>query len=207
MPKVWKFEVNRLKQHELRYELASRGLSADVSVEGLRKLVRSALQLEAEKSLSEIKYSIEYETDVTAVNVSLGELRTFVDNFTGDSTTSEFLRFSTLWTHTIRRCKLMVATSTEQAANRNSLLLSLTDLHNTIDSMIKKHRHTTFGISQAVTSSPKLTVTEDEGEPDPLSSESDVEPEPTPVASCNYTLSQPAAILRSQQHVLYITNC
>ncbi|KAK4873216.1 hypothetical protein RN001_015245 [Aquatica leii] len=141
---------------ELKYELTSRGLNDDVSVDNLRKAVRSAIQLEANKSLSQVKNPFSFTEDKLAVEVALTELTTFSNSFQGDTSTTDFQRFSTLLLHAERRCGLMSTTSEGECCEHNRLHLRFQQIRNETESIAKKCRHSTLhGLSQVLSSSPK----------------------------------------------------
>ncbi|KAF5278237.1 hypothetical protein FQR65_LT15726 [Abscondita terminalis] len=174
---IWKLEINRLLKAELIYEVISRGHDASVTVDSLRRLVRSVIQLDANKSISVARHSIPHDDDKTAIESAIVELRTELPNFDGDTSSSLFLRVSSLWVHIHRRCELMHASTEEEQQTKRSLLLTITLLQSEFETKIKKMRKTTFGeFSRLSASSPVTRIVPPQGDEEPeLLSSSEVD--------------------------------
>ncbi|KAF5306118.1 hypothetical protein FQA39_LY09096 [Lamprigera yunnana] len=114
MTSAWKSSVCRLRQQELQYELLSRGFDATMSVDALRKSVRSVWHMEAEKSFSATSHSISFTDDQEVIERHIVEFTDVFQCFTGDVTHKDFLRAKSSWTHADNRCRRMQGKTAEE---------------------------------------------------------------------------------------------
>lgn len=137
-PNIWKNEINRLNQEELKYEMLSRGLQSG-SVESNRKSLRNILKLENKGDWSQISYPIKFEDDITQINKNNSELKKLVSEFDGNTKSSHFARLTALLTHNMRRIQHSdPGTDDTNVSLKNTALLELHNIKTDCEKLFKK---------------------------------------------------------------------
>jgi hypothetical protein len=166
------YEVNRLAQDELVYELAVRGLTEVGTVEQMRKTLRNLLRMErGPNPLSYPAHPFTVAEDLAALTQKAEEIKALVDDFDGISETGRKKILSKL------ACALGRANTVRSAETVNQSAISkiVVSLLNSNSDMEYKVRHATADQSLGALDVSLLNV--DSGE------DSDVETSPTAATS------------------------
>lgn len=107
-------QAEHLKQPELIYEISLFGVEVPTKVDDLRKTFRGLMaQKQAERSFQEVN-DYTYDDDLKEIMVTLTELKTEIDNFSGIKSDSAYKRISSRLLHINGRvCRLNVKESSE----------------------------------------------------------------------------------------------
>lgn len=135
------YEINRLSNDELAYELAIRGITKVKTVDDMRKTLRQLLRLEKENnSLAYPSYPFEYTADSNALTAKLKEIQELFDNFDGSDQGLHKKLLSKL-AHSIGRINISLPKTDEELKNRSELLVEFLTLKSDVQKKVKSfHR-------------------------------------------------------------------
>lgn len=140
-----KLELNYLVKDELVYEAQIRGLGegTDLTVDQLRKVLRSAIKLE--KTSFELKnpsHPFTFDEDSDAILGKVDEINELVENFVGTENDSAYKKAISKIAHSVGRINRAKATTPEQqkikADLRLQLLLALDNIKEKVKKEMKK---------------------------------------------------------------------
>jgi hypothetical protein len=133
-----RFEVNRLVQDELVYELAIRGLTDVGTVEQMRKTLRTLLRLERESNpLVYPVHPYDTATDVTALNNKIRELQSLIDEFDGSTDTVHRKLLSKL-AHALGRANRIKPSTPEERKSSSKIIVTLLNFKTDIETKVKR---------------------------------------------------------------------
>jgi hypothetical protein len=133
-----RFEVNRLVQDELVYELAIRGLTDVGTVEQMRKTLRTLLRLERESNpLVYLVHPYDTATDVIALNNKIRELQSLIDEFDGSTDTVHRKLLSKL-AHALGRATRIKPSTPEERKSSSKIIVTLLNFKTDIETKVKR---------------------------------------------------------------------
>lgn len=113
---------NYLKQNELAYEIAIRGIEVPSSVEDKRKIFRGLLSQESsDRSFTSLSDPFSFEENVTGIRETLSDLKDVCAQFDSKSTQVDHNRILARLTHVSGRIQRLSVDTDDQSATRQSL--------------------------------------------------------------------------------------
>ncbi|KAF5272666.1 hypothetical protein FQA39_LY07693 [Lamprigera yunnana] len=138
MTNVDRGSIEKAKNPELQYEVASRGFSAEHSVAELRKSLGNILKLERDTFFVTVEHDFALAADMEAISAGAKSLGSAIEEFNGDITTNKSQRISTLFCHLFSRGQRIKTTNKEEKAQQRLCLLTLVILQPKCEAKIKQ---------------------------------------------------------------------
>lgn len=134
------FEVNRLSQDELIYELRYRGFNEVDTVERMRKCLRNLLSHEkcSERSFSYPPYNVPPEVEEKEIGEKIAEITALVVEFENDQETSLRKKLETKFAHILGRVDRLSTTDSNVSKIRSNFLQKIITLESDFEEMKSK---------------------------------------------------------------------